>query len=258
MSVQPTGEPAADSGKYTTTVSLFLIAIVCSTVAIMIFNTVPHAVFLSIILIWPAFAAGASAVKDISSYGIGTGVASIGMLGAGVGTIAAFSSIFIDMPFSALIGITAAFVIGFVTGLCANKIIKMKIPRMELKIAIMSASAAMIATLFVSIFSNNIDMLLTDVYIVLPLIFISTALAIIHPYNGSMGAGENQPRTLKLAFAEASLTTLLFGLISLAYTDTITSIEILLVSGLGFVIFTTIFLRAINAEIYKLEWSGVV
>ena len=258
MSVQPTGETAANSGKYTTTSALFVIAIVCSTIAIMAFNAIPHAVILSIILIWPAFASGASAVKGISSYGIGTGVASIGMLGAGVGTIAAFSSIFIDMPFSPFIGIAAAFVIGFITGLCANKIIKMKIPQMELKIGIMSASAAMIATLFISIFSNNSDMLLTDVYIVLPLIFISTALAIIHPYNGSMGAGENQPRTLKLAFTEASLTTLLFGVISLAYTDIITSIEILLVSGIGFVIFTTIFLRAIRAELYKLEWSGVV
>ncbi|MFQ6055115.1 MAG: tetrahydromethanopterin S-methyltransferase subunit C [Methanosarcinales archaeon] len=215
---------------------LYAIALSTGLIAIYTYKFNHYAIIFSVPLIWISFLSSANSVRSISSYGIGTGVASIGMLGTGVGTVCGFVS---NNP---IIAIGAGFVIGFLVGLCANKIIKMNIPQMELNIGIMSSSVAIIITLMMYIFNKS--------YLIYPLLFGAVAIAIIHPYNGSMGAGENQSRTLKLSATEASMTTGLFGLVAM-------SPAIIAVSAIGFIIFLYIWINSIKDEVYKIEWTGI-
>ncbi len=224
------------------TLWLYLVAFILGIIAILMVdydNLVP----LAVVLIWPAFISGANAVREMASYGLGTGTASIGYWGAAVGTTIAIISNNLS-PYSGVLG---AFMVGAITGICAQKIIKMKIPVMILDSAILASSTAIIAIFLIT---------LINVVYVYPLIYIAITLAILHPYNGSMGAGENQRRTLRLSAVEASITTGLFGLIVILLLDTLTGVSIVIVSAAGFMVFLARWFKAVREDIYEITYTG--
>jgi tetrahydromethanopterin S-methyltransferase subunit C len=79
---------------------------------------------------------GADAVRRVCSYGIGTGVPSIGMLALGMGLISAMFGLAIGKMYEVvfigpIVGLVVALAIGWIVGTLANKIIKLNIPVME-------------------------------------------------------------------------------------------------------------------------------
>lgn len=198
-------------------------------------------------LIWPAFLGSANSVRSLASYGLGTGTASIGYWGTAVGATIVYSGMLLSL--NPIVEIAAALAGGAITGICAQKIIKMKIPVMIRESAILAASTAVIIRFLIGLFPEQVTLLF-------PLMYIAVTLAVLHPYNGSMGAGENQRRTLWLSAVEASMTTFIFGFVLLLMTPSLASAGILLISTLGFVLFIMGWYRMVKKEIFGISWTG--
>src|SRR5690606_34963495 len=71
---------------------------------------------------------GADAVRRVASYGLGTGVPSIGMLALGMGIVAALFGLSIGGIAGPIVAFIVAAIIGAVIGALANKVIGMGIP----------------------------------------------------------------------------------------------------------------------------------
>lgn len=223
------------------TLWLYLVAFIFGIIAIHIVDY-NDLVPIAVILIWPTFLCGANAVREVASYGLGTGTASIGYWGTAVGITIAI--IYNNLsPYSEILG---SFVVGGITGVCAQKIIRMKIPVMILDSAILASSTAIIAIFLLTLIHEDY---------VYPLIYIAIALAVLHPYNGSIGAGENLRRTLYLSGVEASITTGLFGLLIL-FSDMPRGVSIIIISVAGFMIFLTRWFKAVRQDIYEITYTG--
>ena len=248
--------------KEFTSPQLYLIALVLGMIAILMVKFSHSLTPIAVILIWPAFLCGANAVRQVARYGLGTGTASIGYWGTAVGATMAFTSQFIDPAYnfvSPYFEIFGALIVGAVTGICAQKIIKMKIPVMIRDSAVLASSTAIIAMFFLAMLTEYSAQVFTlDAYITYPLIYIAITLAILHPFNGSMGAGENQKRTLRLSAVEASVTTGLFGLIALLFSEALffTGVSVIIVSMAGFFIFTKRWFAAAKEDTYGFAWTG--
>lgn len=248
--------------KEFTSQELYFIALVPGIIAILMVKFYHPVTPIAVILIWPAFLSGANAVRSVARYGLGTGTASIGYWGTAVGATIAFISQFINPAYnfvSPYFEILSALIVGAVTGICAQRIIKMKIPVMIRDSAILASSTAIIAMFLLGMLTEySASVTTVDAYITYPLIYIATTLAILHPFNGSMGAGENQRRTLRLSAVEASMTTALFGLIALLFSEALffTGISVIIVSAAGFVIFVKRWFSAVKEDTYEFAWTG--
>lgn len=252
-------EAAPAEAKEIANQNLFAIAVVTGIIGFFIITLVPSLAALSIILIWPAFVAAASSVRLMCRYGLGTGTSSIGYWGTAVGATTTFASQFIATDaYSPFIEIIVATVVGFITGECANKIVHMKIPRIELNSAILAGSTAIITLVILELFMGESGISPTDLYYTYPIIYIATTLAVLHPYNGSMGANENQPRTLKLAVCEAALITGLFGVIALLlpHTNVSIAVSVIIISAIGLIIATKIWWQSVKKDAYEVTWTG--
>ena len=230
---------------------LYVIALVSGIMGILMVRYYYPLTALAVILVWPAFISGANAVRQVARYGLGTGTSSIGYWGTAVGTTMAFTSRFINPVYGLYSGILGALIVGAVTGIAAQKIIRMKIPVMIRDSAILASSTAIMATFFLCVLRGD-----RDAYLIYPLIYIAITLAILHPFNGSMGAGENQRRTLRLSAVEAGMTTGLFGLVVTLYSDTLTGLSIMIVSAVGFLVFLRRWFSAVKQDTYESTWTG--
>ena len=80
---------------------------------------------------------GADAIRRVASYGLGTGVPSIGYMSLSIGIIGALAGIGIGYSFPQLeiagpiIGLIFAMIIGLIVAVVAKKIVGMKIPILE-------------------------------------------------------------------------------------------------------------------------------
>lgn len=162
---------------------------------------------------------GADAVRRVASYGLGTGIPSIGMLALGMGIIAALFGLSIG---GALIGPIIAFIvaaiIGGVIGALANRVIGMGIPIMEqAMVEIAGAGTLVILGLSVVIagsldFASVVQNVVATGYIAL--IFIIGGMGILHPFNASLGPDEHQDRTLMLAVEKGAIALIITGFAS--------------------------------------------
>jgi len=241
-----TGTSATSGGADIPSLKLFIVSIITGLVAIFLQGYTATYVFMLVPLIWPAFVGSANGVRSLASYGLGTGTASIGYWGTAVGATAVY--IGMQLGLNPIVEISAALVGGAITGICAQKIIKMRIPVMIRESAILAASTAVIIRFIAGLFPEQVTLL--------PLMYIAVTLAVLHPYNGSLGAGENQRRTLWLSCVEASMTTAVFGLVLLLMVPSMTGAGIILVSALGFTIFIRGWYKMVKKEIYGMSWTG--
>ncbi len=242
-----TGIPATSGGPHIQSHKLFIVSMITGLAAIFLQGYTGAYVFILIPLIWPAFVGSANGVRSLASYGLGTGTSSIGYWGTAVGATAVYTGMLLGM--NPIVEIAIALAGGAITGICAQKIIKMRIPVMIRESAILAASTAVIIRFLAGLFPEQVTLLY-------PLLYIAVTLAVLHPYNGSMGAGENQRRTLWLSGVEASMTTAVFGLVLLLMAPSLTSAGIILVSALGFAICIRGWYRLVKNEIYGMSWTG--
>ena len=175
---------------------------------------------------------GADAVRKICKYGIGTGVPSIGMLAFGMGLLATLLGLKVGDYLVAhgnssyliytgpIIALILSLVQGAVIGYIANTVLKMKIPTMQVGMIFIAGSASIILMGFTTTIAGAFDYntMITWVFatgFIAPLFMIG-ALPILHPFNACLGPDEDQRRTLTLAVEAALLSTIMFGIMSLA------------------------------------------
>lgn len=214
---------------------------------------------------------GADAVRRVCSYGLGTGVPSIGMVALGMGVVAAIFGLIIPetgiLPIPAILGPVISFIvaalIGLVIGSMSNKILKMNIPIMEKSmIEIAGAGCLVMMGLSASIagsFAFN-DAILPGVVSTgyIAIVFIGGAMTILHPFNANLGPDESQYRTLYVAVEKAALTMVIAGFASLTVIDTVSAAVTMLVGLLIFLVYFNKFMKSIHNEAYKVVGTGLL
>jgi tetrahydromethanopterin S-methyltransferase subunit C len=210
---------------------------------------------------------GADAVRRICKYGIGTGVPSIGMLAFGMGLLATLLGLKIGdylvtnmgndyfVYAGPIIALVLSLVQGAIIGFIANSVLKMKIPTMQIGMIYIAGAASLILMGFTVAVTGTFvyTTMITKVFdtgIIAPLFMIG-ALPMLHPFNACLGPDEDQRRTLTLAVESALLTTIVFGIISLAFLDMPTA---LITTALGLIAWAIAYM----AYFKKVKESGVI
>lgn len=215
---------------------------------------------------------GADAVRRVCSYGIGTGVPSIGMLALGMGLVAAIFGLALGArlgpalgPMSMFVGPIAGFIvavaIGWVIGTLANKVIKLNIPIME-RCCMEIAGAGVLAMIGLStVIAGSFDFALIVERVIQPgyiaPVFILGALGILHPFNANLGPDEVQDRTLTQAYSTGAIAMTIAGICSVAVLGSVALIAIVI----GFVIWYvnfTMFFRKVERDAYKYAGTGLL
>ena len=208
---------------------------------------------------------GADAIRRVASYGLGTGVPSIGYMSLSVGVIAALAGIALaDILKIALIGpiagLVIAIIIGAVIAIVATKIVGMKIPIM-LQCTIEIAGAATLSILgFAAAIAGSYDMTAIYENVVatgfIAVLFIMCTMAIQHPFNACLGPNEDQVRTLKCACSTAFLSMAIVGLLS-ATTGGLGWFVVLIIGLIGWIVSFRAFVTASIEDAASTRWAGL-
>ena len=205
---------------------------------------------------------GADAVRRVASYGLGTGVPSIGMLALGMGIIAALFGLSVGGIAGPIVAFIVAAIIGAVIGALSNKVIGMGIPIMEqAMVEIAGAGTLVIIGLSVVIagsfnFAAVIENVVANGYIAL--IFIIGGMGILHPFNASLGPDEKQDRTLMLAVEKGAIALVIAGFASSLHSGLMAASLNMLV---GLVIWYVAFSKhyaMIKRDAYAVVGSGLL
>ena len=208
---------------------------------------------------------GADAIRRVASYGLGTGVPSIGYMSLSVGVISALAGLAISVIFKmTILGPIASFVVAVVIGaiiaIVATKIVGMKIPIM-LQCTVEIAGAACLSILGFSIAiagSHDLTAILDSVVStgLIAVLFIMCTMAIQHPFNACLGPNEDQLRTLKCACSTAFLSMTLTGLMAIV-SGGLAWFIILIVGLIGWIISFRAFVSASCNDAASTKWAGL-
>lgn len=208
---------------------------------------------------------GADAIRRVASYGLGTGVPSIGYMSLSVGVISALAGIALattlKMPIAGPIaGFVIAVIIGAVIAIVATKIVGMKIPIM-LQCTVEIAGAATLSILgFAVAIAGSYDMAAIFEHVVatgfIAVLFIMCTMAIQHPFNACLGPNEDQVRTLKCACSTAFLSMTITGLMSVT-TGGLGWFIVFIVGLIGWIISFRAFVTASCNDAASTKWAGL-
>lgn len=177
---------------------------------------------------------GSHTIKQLCSYGIGTGVPSAGMMAFGSGVIAMLFATKFDVA-APIVAVVLAAVIGAILGFLANNILNMRIPVMIQSITEMAIVGALVlmglAAMMTGSFeftsltagSINIFGLSLPSYQVsfiggslIAVAFMLGAIAVQHPFNACLGPNWTQDRMLMLGLECGFLTMIPAAVMSVA------------------------------------------
>ena len=208
---------------------------------------------------------GADAIRRVASYGLGTGVPSIGYMSLSVGVISALAGISLAAAFKMEIigpiaGFIIAVIIGAVIATVATKIVGMKIPIM-LQCTIEIAGAACLSILgFAVAIAGSYDMAAVYENVVatgfIAVLFIMCTMAIQHPFNACLGPNEDQVRTLKCACSTAFLAMTIVGILS-ATTGGLGWFVVLVIGLIGWIVSFRAFVLASINDAASTKWAGL-
>ena len=211
---------------------------------------------------------GADAIRRVASYGLGTGVPSIGYMSLSVGVISALAGLsvagILKMPIAGPIAsFVVAVIIGAIIAIVATKIVGMKIPIM-LQCTVEIAGAATLSILgFAVAIAGSYDMtaILKNVVATgfIAVLFIMCTMAIQHPFNACLGPNEDhedQVRTLKCAASTAFLSMTLTGLMSLT-TGGLGWFVVFIVGLIGWIVSFRAFVLASCNDAASTKWAGL-
>ena len=208
---------------------------------------------------------GADAIRRVASYGLGTGVPSIGYMSLSVGVISALAGLSLATKLNIhmlgpIAGFVVAVIIGAIIAIVATKIVGMKIPIM-LQCTIEIAGAATLSILgFAVAIAGSYDMMVVYEHVVatgfIAVLFIMCTMAIQHPFNACLGPNEDQLRTLKCAASTAFLSMTLVGLMSVA-SGGIGWFIVFIVGLIGWIISFRAFVTASCNDAASTKWAGL-
>lgn len=209
---------------------------------------------------------GVIAIRSVASYGLGTGVPSIGYMSLSVGVISALTGIvlantLVKMPIAGPVaGFVIAVVIGAIIAIVATKIVGMKIPIMlQCTIEISCAAALSILAFSVGI-AGSYTMTAVYEHVVatgfIAVLFIMCTMAIQHPFNACLGPNEDQVRTLKCAASTGFLSMTVVGILS-STSGGLGWVFVLVVGLIGWLISFRSFVQASCDDAASTKWSGL-
>ena len=208
---------------------------------------------------------GADAIRRVASYGLGTGVPSIGYMSLSVGVISALTGLslatILKMTLAGpIVGFIVAVIIGAIIAIVATKIVGMKIPIM-LQCTIEIAGAACLSILAFSVaIAGSFEMMAIYESVVasgfIAVLFILCTMAIQHPFNACLGPNEDQVRTLKCAASTAFLSMTLVGLLS-SISGGLGWFIVTVVGLIGWVISFRAFVKASCEDAASTRWAGL-
>ena len=208
---------------------------------------------------------GADAIRRVASYGLGTGVPSIGYMSLSVGVISALAGLALADTLKMVIagpivGFIIAVIIGAVIAIVATKIVGMKIPIM-LQCTVEIAGAATLSILgFAVAIAGSYEMAAIFENVVAPgfiaVLFIMCTMAIQHPFNACLGPNEDQLRTLKCACSTAFLAMTIVGLLS-AVNGGLGWFVVLVVGLIGWIVSFRAFVLASINDAASTKWAGL-
>jgi len=208
---------------------------------------------------------GADAIGRVASYGLGTGVPSIGYMSLAIGVIGALAGIAGALMFGTsnvllgpIFGIVLAMVVGAIVALMGTQVLKMKIPILVRCTVELSGAAAISVIGFSAAIAGSIGMpaILTTVVSTgfIGLLFIMNTMAIQHPFNACLGPQENRVRTLKLAGATGFMSMAIVGLLGMGISKAWWVIAI--IGAIAWFISIKAFIDASTEEAASVKWSG--
>jgi len=209
---------------------------------------------------------GADAIARVASYGLGTGVPSIGYMSLAVGIIGSLAGlaggIMLGSTYTILaplLGVVLAVILGGVIALIAKKIIKMKIPVLVTGTMELTGAAAISVLGFSAAIAGSYAMapILKSVVATgfIGLLFILNTMAIQHPFNACLGPQEDRARTLKLAGSTGFMAMTIVGLLGMGTSKAWWVIAI--IGALAWFITFRMFLQASKDEAASVAWSGM-
>lgn len=212
---------------------------------------------------------GADAIRRVASYGLGTGVPSIGYMSLGIATVGSFAGLGIVAFIPAISGMTIAgpilaliiaMVIGLIVAVIAKKLIGMKIPIMERCTAEIAGAAALALVGFSTAIAGSYQFtdIATSVIATgfVAVLYIMITMAIQHPFNACLGPNEDQVRTLKCAASGAFLTMIIVGLMAIT-AGGIGWFVIVVVGLIGWYISYKAFVAASYDAAASVKWAGL-
>ena len=208
---------------------------------------------------------GSDAIRRVASYGLGTGVPSIGYMSLSVGVISALAGLALadtlKMAIAGpIVGFIIAVIIGAIIAIVATKIVGMKIPIM-LQCTIEIAGAATLSILgFAVAIAGSYEMAAIFESVVatgfIAVLFIMCTMAIQHPFNACLGPNEDQVRTLKCAASTAFLSMTIVGIMS-SISGGLGWAIVLIVGLIGWVISFRAFVTASCNDAASTRWAGL-
>jgi tetrahydromethanopterin S-methyltransferase subunit C len=256
----------ADDGQAISSTNLLILGIIGGLIFIYLstFNATIGPLFACLggvcAIIW-----GSDAIRRVASYGLGTGVPSIGYMSLGAGIVAGLAGLAIAAQFNMIfLGPIAALIFGMIIGLIiavvAKKVVGMKIPVLERCTTELAGAAALSVVAFSAAIAGSIDFtaILNQVVATgfIALLFILNTMAIQHPYNACLGPNEDQVRTLKCAASTAFLSMIIVGICTIPIGHSAWLI-VIVVGLIGWIIAFRSFVQASYEAAASVKWSGL-
>jgi tetrahydromethanopterin S-methyltransferase subunit C len=198
-------------------------------------------------LVW-----GSNTIKTLCSYGIGTGVPSVGMISLGSGVIAMLIATRFSWYWAPIVAVIVAVIIGAIIGYMANDVIMMKIPVMRRSMTEVAMVGALMLMGFAQMATSSYSLLglssakgsllglavsnYSGSFIgasIITVAFILGAIAVQHPFNACLGPSWTQDRMLMLAAECGFLSLIPVSLMSIAFLSLPAVIVSLVVSVAG-------------------------
>ncbi len=207
---------------------------------------------------------GSDAIARVASYGLGTGVPSIGYMSlaiAIVGSIAGLAAALmpgVPAMLGPLFGFVLAMVLGAIVALIGKKVIKMKIPVLVQCTTELAGASALSVLGFSAAIAGSYSMsaILTAVISTgfIALLFILNTMAIQHPFNACLGPNESRVRTLKLASATGFMSMAIVGLLGIGLSKAWWLIAV--IGAIAWFISIRAFIQSSEEDAASVKWSG--
>ena len=209
---------------------------------------------------------GADAIARVASYGLGTGVPSIGYMSVAIAIVGLLTGLAggimlgpAYVMIAPLLGIVLAAILGGVVALVGKKVIGMKIPVLVPCTIELSAASAIAVLGFSAAIAGSYAMAPIAKSVIatgfIGVLFIMCTMAIQHPFNACLGPQETRPRTLKLAAATGFMSMAIVGLLGMGTSKAWYVVGI--VGALAWFISMRMFLQASKDEAASVAWSGM-
>jgi len=195
---------------------------------------------------------GSDTIKGLCSYGIGTGVPSVGMISLGSGVIAFLIATRFSWYYAPIVLVIAAVIIGAIIGYMANDVIMMKIPVMRRAMTEVAVVGGLMLMGFAQMTTGSyalLDLSATKTgplgllsagfagsfigAAIIAVAFILGAIAVQHPFNACLGPSWKQDRMIMLAAECGFLSMLPVAFMSIAYLTVPAVVVSIIISAAG-------------------------